>query len=208
MVEKLKGWLPWFIIVAVMAVLVVEAHHKETKFQDLIDTIGTLQSQKAELEQSHAALNKEIDEMKAAHNAEVNTLNEQIIEASAKVDQIKVAQLDQIKAIRESVNRSWEQRFDALEQEYFTALEKINAQHEEIVLRNRLIDTMSLQLRDWIDKDAERRLLMDGCTARLAESIGLNEAQAAENARLNRKLKFWKVVGLVAGGYLAWRAVK
>lgn len=208
MVEKLKGWLPWFILVAVSAVMVCSFFAKNQQLQEIYNTVKILQAQKAELEQSNAALNQEIDAMKEKHAAEVSVLNEQIVEASLKVDQIKVASLEQVQAIRESVNKSWEQRFDAIEQEYFTALEKINAQQEEIVLRNRLIDTMSLQLRDWIDKDAERRALMDDCTASLAESIGLNEAQSAEIKRLSGRVKFWKIVGIVAGGYLVWRAVK
>lgn len=200
--------LRWIAAGVVAAVLIFGFIAKNKELQNLRNTVLNLQSERDRIQKSNDDLNKEIDAMKEKHAAEVSALNEQIIEASLKVDQIKVASLEQVQAIRESVNKSWEERFDAIEHEYFAALDKINAQHEEIVLRNRLIDTMSLQLRDWIDKDAERRALMDDCTASLAESIGLNEAQAAEIKRLSRRAKLWKIVGIVAGGYLVWRAVK
>ena len=197
----MKDWKIWLGVLVAIAGVGFMLFSNHARIREMESTIEQLQSERDRIQESNDALNTKIDKMKADHAATVQGLDERILEATAEAEAIKVASLQRIQAIRESVMKSWEERFDMLEQEYFVALEKINAQNAEIYTRNELVGELKSQVTMWTQMDLERRALMDDCTARLSESLDLNVLQAKRIRKLKRVLKIVGYIGAgIAGG--------
>ena len=173
------------------------------KTGDYQTEINDLKVQLSMLEESETLLNKEIENMKARHERVVVEKDAKIDKLKRDSEAVKVSSLEQIKRIREAVNKSWEQRFNDIEQEYFTALVKIDKQDLVILSQDEMILELKGQCKEWEELDIVRRQNIQRAIADLRKSIDLNEAQNNDNAKLKRKLTFWRVLGVVAGGAVA-----
>ena len=190
-------------IIGILTLTVFLVLHFRGITGDYETEINDLKVQLSMLEDSETILNQEIENIKARHKLAINEKDSEIKKLKSDNETITVANLEQIKRIRESVNKSWEQRFTDIEQEYFTALVKLKKQDLVILSQDGLISELKTQCKEWEEIDVVRRQNIRRAIADLKKSIDLNEKQNSDNARLKKKLTFWRIIGVVAGGAVA-----
>ena len=201
--DKMKKALTVLLIVALSVTIGFLVSVILKKTGDYQTEINDLKVQLSMIKESETILNKEIENMKARHEQAVNEKDAKIDKLKRDSEAVKVSSMEQIKRIREAVNKSWEQRFNDIEQEYFTALVKIRKQDLVILSQDEMILELKGQCKEWEELDIIRRQNIQRAIADLRKSIDLNETQNNDNAKLKKKLTFWRIIGVVAGGTVA-----